>query len=419
MIEIIKFILEKLTGFDLFFVIVLSIIGLGGWYYFGQAINNSKKKRAKYQLMFAGTIITIAASGLALNHLYFVKKNTPKYTESLPPQESTISIFEESQIDLTGDGNKDLRLKTAHNLTKLIDHINQASIDSNYFARIFRISRNALELCTVDGVNSVAYLVGSHRPHILMPNQPLKLTNIGSGRFEVRGFPVVIHAQEAILDSSDFLVFKIDSNGKVARVDFAIKEKEYRRIIDSAINKPDADRLRVIDFLENLKTAYNEKRIDFIKQVFSDSALIIVGFVMKTYEAKRDFLSKNSKNVNREVIRLIKQNKSTYLKRLQMVFNRYKTIKIAFVDSTIKVTRYADIPAYTVTLRQVWTSTKFDDSKGYEDDGHLFFLLDFREPENGVIWVRAWFPLSNFPESPLKPRNFELSHVNRSQYIEQ
>ncbi|MDZ7290622.1 MAG: tetratricopeptide repeat protein [candidate division KSB1 bacterium] len=70
MLGIIDKILNKLTGFDFWFVMMLLIIGLAGVYYLGQTIKESEKK-AKSQLLFIGTLILIGMSEIAIHQLFF------------------------------------------------------------------------------------------------------------------------------------------------------------------------------------------------------------------------------------------------------------------------------------------------------------------------------------------------------------
>ena len=57
---------------------------------------------------------------------------------------------------------------------------------------------------------------------------------------------------------------------------------EAARIISGKLAETDAVRRRqILNYCEHLRTAYTSKDIDFLRQVFSDDALIIVGNVVK------------------------------------------------------------------------------------------------------------------------------------------
>lgn len=101
---------------------------------------------------------------------------------------------------------------------------------------------------------------------------------------------------------------------------------EAAKILKGKLTETDASRRRqILNYCEHLRTAYTTKDIDFLRQVFSDEALIIVGNVVKesattagigsdsrvTYalHTKRDYLAtrqgvRRQQDSRREVLRL-------------------------------------------------------------------------------------------------------------------
>ncbi len=73
--DVIFRILDKFTGFNYWFVAILIVIGLGGWYYLGRT-KRAEQKIAKKQILFTGFLVVIGALGILLNHLFF----SPEYT---------------------------------------------------------------------------------------------------------------------------------------------------------------------------------------------------------------------------------------------------------------------------------------------------------------------------------------------------
>ena len=58
---------------------------------------------------------------------------------------------------------------------------------------------------------------------------------------------------------------------------------EAAKILKGHLTETDAaSRRQILNYCEHLRTAYTSKDIDFLRQVFSDNALIIVGNVVKT-----------------------------------------------------------------------------------------------------------------------------------------
>ena len=126
-------------------------------------------------------------------------------------------------------------------------------------------------------------------------------------------------------------------------------------------------RQTILNFVENVRIAYNRKDIDLIAKVYSDDALIGTRKVVK-----------QNKKINKEKIKYQIQTKKKYIKYLRSIFN--KNIKINVIFDNIEVlyhSKYDDI--YIVTLRQAWNTNK------YSDIGFLFLVVDFKEDEKIII----------------------------------
>ena len=132
----------------------------------------------------------------------------------------------------------------------------------------------------------------------------------------------------------------------------------------------------ILDYVEQFRTSYNTKDIQFLEQVFSDDALIITG---KVISQKKDNMKLPDKIIYK------KQTKQEYLTNLRRVFANNSYIKVTFDD--IKVKRHSTNPNfYGVTLHQGYTSSN------YHDDGYLFLLWDFTDEDHPQIHVRTWQP---------------------------
>lgn len=162
--------------------------------------------------------------------------------------------------------------------------------------------------------------------------------------------------------------------------------KEAAKVLSGKLDEDDAERRRMIlAYCEHLRTAYTTKDIDFLKQVFSEQALIIVGNVVK---AKQD-------NVDRYLpadrVTYILRTKKEYIARLTSAFAANKQIDVQFTD--FHVMRHPTAKGiYGVTMRQKYSSDK------YSDDGYLFILWDFRDQSMPMILVRTWQPAESISE---------------------
>ena len=172
-------------------------------------------------------------------------------------------------------------------------------------------------------------------------------------------------------------VISFDKQGNVESFYLSISMNLYMNVIKSNLELTDLRRRQLIlDYVEQFRTAYNQKDINFLNQVFSDDALIITGKVITT---------KHAEGFTSQKIQYNKQSKEQYIKNLSGVFKRNSYIKVTFDE--IEVMRHPVNPNfYGVTLLQGWTSGK------YHDDGYLFLLWDFTDENAPQIHVRTWQP---------------------------
>lgn len=156
--------------------------------------------------------------------------------------------------------------------------------------------------------------------------------------------------------------------------------KEASKVLQGKLSETDAARRKMIlNYCEHFRTAYTTKDIDFLRQVFSDNALIIVGHVVQSRQSKDDKVTADS-NVSYAI-----HAKKDYLQRLSKVFGLNKKIDVRFSD--FRIMRHPTMDGiYGVSLRQQYKTDR------YADDGYLFLLWDFRDKSNPTIHVRTWQP---------------------------
>ena len=201
----------------------------------------------------------------------------------------------------------------------------------------------------------------------------------GTG-YQVRNIPLMMKPTgERLFNEDDYqeAVISFDRQGNVESFYLCISMNLYMNVIKSNIELTDLRRRQMIlDYVEQFRTSYNQKDINFLNQVFSDDALIITGRVI-TQKQPEGFMTQK--------IRYNKQSKQQYLNNLRKVFKTTKYIHVSFDD--IEVMRHPTNPNfYGVTLHQGWTSNT------YHDEGYIFLLWDFRNENAPEIHVRTWQP---------------------------
>jgi hypothetical protein len=145
-------------------------------------------------------------------------------------------------------------------------------------------------------------------------------------------------------------------------------------------------KMQILKYCDRFRTAYCTKDMAFLKQVFSDDALIITGNVITVKKPEGGMSQK---------VTYTQQTKEQYLKNLQNAFNRNKYIDVKFSEigdngeegGCGTVTRSVNNKnMYGVRLRQEWKSSN------YSDTGYVFLLWDFTNEEAPQIHVRTWQP---------------------------
>lgn len=219
-------------------------------------------------------------------------------------------------------------------------------------------------------------------PFISMDSEIIeRCITTGTG-YQVRNIPLILKPLNPtdIAEDEDYqeAVVSFDKQGNLVSFYLSISMNLYMNVIRE--NKEITDLRRrqlILDYVEQFRTAYNQKDMNFLEAVYSDDALIITGKVVKRKPIDGIVLP--------DKIEYSKQDKRTYLNNLSRIFNYNKLIKVQFDE--VEVMRHGVYPdIYGVTLHQSWTTDT------YHDDGYLFLLWDFRDEAHPQIHVRTWQP---------------------------
>lgn len=199
--------------------------------------------------------------------------------------------------------------------------------------------------------------------------------------YQVRNIPVEMKPVDKSYtdDLYQEVCINFTPTGTISDFNITMGIQQYTKIMKEGQELKDLDeRMQIVNFCDQLMTAYNKKDIQFMEKVFSEDALIITGKVITT---------KHAEGFTSQKIQYNKQSKQQYLQNLRGVFKRNSHIKVDFVEKSIKVKRHpVNTKLYGVTLRQKWTSGT------YHDDGWLFLVWDFTDEDAPQIHVRTWQP---------------------------
>ncbi|MBR2778190.1 MAG: LPP20 family lipoprotein [Prevotella sp.] len=156
----------------------------------------------------------------------------------------------------------------------------------------------------------------------------------------------------------------------------------------------DSIRMVIATFLENYKTAFALKRADYIKSIFDDDAIIIVGHVIR----KAQKTAENDKYLDNEMVKHTRLSKKEYIRNVERSFKSNEFINIRFTDNDVKKMGVG-ADTYGIQIHQDYYSSS------YADTGYLFLMVDLNDPDLPCIKVRTWQPKrdpninSNFDKS--------------------
>jgi hypothetical protein len=177
------------------------------------------------------------------------------------------------------------------------------------------------------------------------------------------------------------VVFTISQNeGKIQSLSFALPNKVCSEILRYE-QWGEYSRVAIINFIENYKTAYALKRLDYIESIFSDNALIIVGKIMKNYEGTDNLRTLTMPHR----VKLTQYSKEQYMKQLATVFKSNEYVNLKFTDISVKKAGKGG-EIYGIQLMQDYFSTS------YGDQGYLFLMVDLNKTDEPIIHIRTWQP---------------------------
>ena len=184
------------------------------------------------------------------------------------------------------------------------------------------------------------------------------------------------------------VTFTFDENKKIECVAFGLGSQAKTDIFNKGVGAwSDYAKMVIATFLENYKTAFALKRLDYLESVFDDNATIITGHIIKK-APKVAMEGESFINSNNKLIKYTRQTNSEYMRKLKMCFQSNQFINIRFADNDV-VKMGAGGETYGIQIKQDYYSTN------YGDHGYLFLMVDFNDPDNPSIKVRTWQPDRN------------------------
>lgn len=254
-------------------------------------------------------------------------------------------------------------------------------------------------LFTQDGYSQFQKLIAYGKARIIT-TEACRYVRIGTD-IQCRSIPMSFTFPKS-KQQLENVVFTFNNYGKIDGVQFALEEASARNVMgDNGIDE--LSRLTLVNFLENYKTAFALKRLDYIESIFSDDAVIITGRVLRTAEQSQEFKNIQQTMDNQVVqgnVLYTRMSKEHYIKRLKNSFNSKEWINIKFGGTTIDSSKQNN--TFGVRLVQDYFSNN------YGDHGYLFLLIDTSDRENPLIRVRMWQPEIDRDVQPFSMEEYDI-----------
>lgn len=196
-------------------------------------------------------------------------------------------------------------------------------------------------------------------PFVCMDNEIVeRCIETGSG-YQVRNIPLFLKPlkRSGTAENEDYqeATVSFDKQGILQSFYLSISMSLYMNVMGGSKDIADLHRRQfLLDYVEQLRTAYSQKNIKFFENLFSDDVLIITG---------------------RKIV----------LSELHKAFKYNEQIRVTIDE--LEVTRHIlNKDMYGVTLHQAYTSN------GHQEGVYIFLLWDFRVEDYPQIHVCTWQP---------------------------
>lgn len=245
---------------------------------------------------------------------------------------------------------------------------------------------DAYKYFTLDGREMYDKLVGYGKGRIIGQSD-IHFYSGNNGNIVARGLMMSFSFRNGTKTTFvEDVVFTFNAAGKIDNVAFGLGKDTENDILNKKVAWKKQTREQLMEFLENYKTAYCLKRLDYIRDIFTDDAIIIVGNVTRVYTMQNEGDGRMTRK-GKDIISTNRYTKDQYLNNLSKCFRNNEFINIRFTHSDIqKLEKESNKDMVCVQLGQDYNSSS------YADQGYLFLMIDMSDENSPFIKVRTWQP---------------------------
>lgn len=193
-----------------------------------------------------------------------------------------------------------------------------------------------------------------------------------------RGLPVSCRFNRGRV-FNEKLSFYIDSNSKqITHVAMGLGREAMNDVVLGHLDWSEKSRTRIVGFLEDYRTAYAMKNLEYLDKVFDDNAVIVLG---KRLQVAPQLNKEGYMNNHR--VQFTQLTKREFLRNLRRQFQSKDYINLHFSQNRIYQLQKG-VERYGIEIKQDYYSSN------YGDTGYLTLIFDLTNPDQPVIHVRTW-----------------------------
>ena len=193
-----------------------------------------------------------------------------------------------------------------------------------------------------------------------------------------RGLPVSCRFNRGRV-FNEKLSFYIASNSKqITHVAMGLGREAMNDVVLGHLDWSEKSRTRIVGFLEDYRTAYATKNLEYLDKVFDDNAVIVLGKRLQVAPQ----LNKEG-YMNNLRVQFTQLTKREFLRNLRRQFQSKDYINLHFSQNRIYQLQKG-VERYGIEIKQDYYSSN------YGDTGYLTLIFDLTNPDQPVIHVRTW-----------------------------
>ena len=193
-----------------------------------------------------------------------------------------------------------------------------------------------------------------------------------------RGLPVSCRFNRGRV-FNEKLSFYIDSNSKqITHIAMGLGREAMNDVVLGHLDWSEKSRTRIVGFLEDYRTAYATKNLEYLDKVFDDNAVIVLG---KRLQVAPQLNKEGYMNNHRVQFTQLTKRESRRTPRRQFQSKDY--INLHFSQNRIYQLQKG-VERYGIEIKQDYYSSN------YGDTGYLTLIFDLTNPDQPVIHVRTW-----------------------------